>query len=108
MTRTPLDLVPEADPAVDPVFACGVVKIIEDRRSISDRLLAAPGPEAIAKRVHIGIGADTGIAEQVPRTAKRFAPLQDDEGLFRAVALQMIGDPDAGGDRGVGGWDDVG
>src|SRR5581483_5422780 len=85
-----LDLVPVTDLAVDAVVPRGLVEII------GDRLLAAPGPEAVAERVHIGIGANAGITEQVPGAAERFAPFQDDEGLFRTVALQVIGNANPG------------
>src|SRR5215467_10671511 len=53
-------------------------------------------PERKRRPVSVKVSISSVTTEQVPRTAERFAPLQDDEGLFRAVALQMIGDPDAG------------
>src|SRR5262249_28591473 len=63
---------------------------------VGDRLFTAPRAETIAERVHVRVGANPGIAEQVPGTAKRLAPFQDDEGLLRAVALEVIGYSDAG------------
>ncbi len=36
-----------------------------------------PRPKAIAQREHVRIGADTGIPEEVPRSAHRLAAFED-------------------------------
>jgi hypothetical protein len=86
----------KANLAIDAVSLCGVLQVAQDRGAVGDRLLAAPGPKAIAQRVHVGIRPHTGIAKQIPGAAKRVARLKKDEGFLRAVLLQMIRRADAG------------
>ena len=55
----------------------GLADVREDRRAVGDRLVARPRPEREAERVHVRVGADARIAEQVPRAADALARLED-------------------------------
>ena len=80
----------------------GVLQVLEDRRPVGDRLRLRPRPERVAERVHVGVGADAGIAEQVPRAADVGAAFEDRVGPARAALLQVT----AGADAGNAGADD--
>jgi len=41
--------------------------------------------------VHVRVGADSGIAEQIPRAAHRFAAFEYDEAFRRTLHLQVAG-----------------
>src|ERR1700749_1996332 len=92
----------EADVVFDPVFARGLPYVVADLVAGGDRVLVGPGLERVAKGVHVGIGADAGIAEEVPSAADRLARLEDRVALAGAVALQV----GAGADAGETGADD--
>ncbi len=94
--RRPAHAMAEVDLLVDAVFGGGLIEIVQDRRPVGDRLLAAPGPETIAERVHVRIRTNAGIAKQIPGAADGVARLENGKALVRAVALQVIGDADAG------------
>src|SRR4030095_6309945 len=53
-----------------------------------------PWPEGVAQRVHVGVRADAGIAEQIPGPAARPARLDDGVALARALVLQVPGGAD--------------
>ena len=53
------------------------------------------GRKRVAQRVHVGVGADAGIAEQVPGAADRLAAFEDGVALARAAVLQVPGGADA-------------
>src|SRR5215475_8475132 len=92
----------EADFLVDAVLGRGLANIVQNARPVRDRLRLGPWPERIAEREHVAIGADAGIAEQVPGAPDRVAPLEDDKALAGALRLQVI----AGADAGHSGADD--
>src|SRR4029450_10279476 len=71
------DAVAIADLRVDTVGARDLAGVVEDGRPVGDRLGVLPRPEAVAQRVHVGIRAHTGIAEQVPGAAARLAALEN-------------------------------
>ena len=81
----------EANLAVDAKFARGVADVLQDRGTIGDRLLARPGPKAETQRIHVGIGADAGITEQIPGAADRSASFNDCPAQLRAARTQIIG-----------------
>src|SRR5205085_10364023 len=83
------DLVVEADLLVDPEVAGGLADVVEDRRPVRDRLRLLPRTEGVAERVHVGVGADAGVAEQVPGAADRLARLEDRERLARTAHRQV-------------------
>src|SRR5262245_23851073 len=84
------------DIPVDAVLGRGLPHIVEDVRPVRDRLRLGPRLEGIAEREHVAVGADAGIAKQIPGAADAVAPLQDDVALARALFLQMIAGADAG------------
>ena len=81
----------EADVPIDPERGGGVGDIVADRLAPCDRLLARPGSEREAERVHVRVRSDPGIAEQVPGAADRVARLEDRIGLSRALRLHPVG-----------------
>src|SRR5204863_4933190 len=55
-----------------------------------------PGPEREAQGEHVGVGAHSRIAEQVPRPADPRARFEDDEAFARAALLEAASNIDAG------------
>ena len=100
--RRALDPVMKADLLVDAVLGRGLADVVQDPRPVGDRLGLDPRLERIAQREHVRVGADAGIAEQVPGAADAVAALENDETLARALLLQVI----AGADAGQAGADD--
>src|SRR3981081_540852 len=64
--RRALDPMVEADFLVEAVLGGGLADIVQNPRSIRDRLRLGPWLERIAQREHVAVGADAGIAEQIP------------------------------------------
>src|ERR1700761_4302771 len=91
-----------ANLAVDAVLGRGLANVIENARASGDRLRFGPRLEGIAERVHVRVGADAGIAEQIPGAADGVAAFEDDVRLRRTFGLEMI----AGRDAGQAGADD--
>src|SRR6185436_4133840 len=85
-----------ADALLDAVLARGLAYVMEDRRAVGDRLRLRPRLERVAEREHVGVGADAGVLEEVPRPAAALARLEDRVGLAGTVALQVDGGADAG------------
>src|SRR5258708_16638578 len=85
----------EADIAVDVVLGRGLADVIQNVRPVGDRLRLGPRLERIAEREHVAIGADAGIAKQVPGAADAVAPFEDRVALARALLLQVIARADA-------------
>src|SRR5690606_15676718 len=96
------DPVAEPDPLFDPRLTGGVADVAEDRRAVGDRLRVHPGPEPVAERVHVGVGPDPWVAEQVPGATDRVARLENRVRLPGAALLQVVG----GADTGEAGADD--
>ena len=94
--RRALDAVVEADLLVDAVVDRGLAHVVQNPRPVGDRLRLGPRFERIAERIHVGVGADAGIAKQVPGAADAVAPLEDHVALARAFLLQVIARADAG------------
>ena len=86
----------EADLLVDAVLGRGLADIVQDLRPVGDRLRLGPWLERIAEREHVGVGADAGIAEQVPGAADAVAALENGIALARAFVLQVKTRADAG------------
>jgi hypothetical protein len=87
---------PEADVAVDAISFRRLANISADRFAVGDRGIRLPGTERIAEREHVRIGANAGIAEQVPGAADGVAAFEDNVGFVPAAGLHMIGGVDAG------------
>ena len=85
-----------ADKAVDAMLAGGVLDVAADRRAVGDGLWIGPGTEAVAEGVHVRVGADAGVAEQVPGATQGGAPLENGQALVRALAPEVAGGADAG------------
>src|SRR6185437_16734603 len=66
-----------------------VANVIEDRGTVGDCFGLAPGAKAIAERVHVRIGADAWITEEIPRAADSVASFEYEEALLGAVHLEM-------------------
>ena len=86
----------EADLLVDAVLDRGLANVVQDVRPVGDRLRLGPRLERIAEREHVRVGADAGIAKQVPGAADAVAALEDGVALARAFLLQVIPRADAG------------
>ena len=91
-----LDAMAVPDRAIDPVRLGRLAHVGEDGRPVRDGLRRGPGTERVAERVHVGVGADPRVAEEVPRAPEALAPLQDRVRLVRAARLQVVGGADAG------------
>ena len=94
--RRAFDAMVEADVLVDAVVDSGLAHVVQNPRSVGDRLRLGPRFERIAERIHVGVGADAGIAKQIPGAADAITPLEDDVALARAFLLQVIARADAG------------
>ena len=96
---------------VDAVLGRGLADVIQDPRPVGDRLGLGPRLERIAEREHVAVGADAGIAKQVPGAADAVAALENDVALARAFLLQMKARADAGqagaDDQNVEMFDDI-
>ncbi len=81
---------------VDAVVDGGLAHVVQNPRPVGDRLRLGPRLERIAEREHVAVGADAGIAKQIPGAADAVAALEDDVALARAFLLQVIARADAG------------
>src|SRR5664279_2977295 len=86
----------EADLLVDAVLGRGLADIVQNLRPIGDCLRLGPWLERIAQREHVAVGADAGVAEQVPGAADAVAALENGKILAEALLLQVITRADAG------------
>jgi hypothetical protein len=77
-------------------WSLALADVVQDGRAVGDRLGVLPRPEAVAQRVHVGVRAHAGIAEQIPGAAARLAAFEDGVALARAAILQVPGGADAG------------
>ena len=93
------DLVAEADQPVRAVLGRRLADVAQDGGPVGDGLGLRPRPEDVAERVHVAVGADAGVAEQVPRPADRLARLKDQHGAAGTFLLQVVRRPDAGEPR---------
>ena len=90
------DPVVEANVGIDARFPGGVLDVLEYGVAIGDRLLAVPGPERIAQRVHVRVGSDAGIAEEVPRPPDGVSGLEDRVVGPGTLGLEVVAGTDAG------------
>src|ERR1700683_5635200 len=87
---------PESDLTVDAIVRRGLADIIPDGRSTRDRLVRMPWPERKSESVHIRIGTDPWIAEEIPRSSDCVARLENCVGLSGEGSLQPVSSVDAG------------
>ena len=78
------------------VFPGGIMNVLLDRRTIRQHLAPGPGAEVVAKGVHVGIGTDARVAEQIPGASKGLTALNDGERLTRALSFEVTGHANAG------------
>ena len=93
--RGALDAMMIANVLLDAVLGRGLPHIVQDARPVGDRLRLGPRLERIAEREHVAVGADAGIAKQIPGAADAIAALEDDVALAGAFLLQMKARADA-------------
>src|SRR5438309_7166543 len=86
----------ETDLFEDSKLACRVLDILPDCLAADDRLGGTPRPERKAERVHVGVRADAGVAEQVPGAADPLARFENREALAGTALLQAAGRIDSG------------
>src|SRR5439155_19825695 len=63
------DVMAEADVTLEVVLGDGLVQVVEDQVGGGDRAVGRPGLEREPEREEVGIRADAGEPEQVPRAA---------------------------------------
>src|ERR1700693_2966273 len=90
---------PQSDVAVDAIVRRGLADIIRDGGSTRTRLVRMPWPERKPESVHIRIGTDPWIAEQIPRSTDCIARLENRVGLSGKGSLQPVSSVDAGYSR---------
>src|SRR6185436_18492764 len=74
----------------------GFLHVVEDRRAVGNCLGGTPRLEAVAERVHVAVGANARVAEEIPGAAHRRATFEDEVALARASLVKVDGGPDAG------------
>src|SRR5215469_14852770 len=92
----------KANAAVNAELVCGFAKVLQDGGAVGDGVRGGPWAERVTEGVHVGVGADAGVAEEVPGAADRAASFEDNVGLAGTLRLQAI----AGSDAGEAGSDD--
>src|SRR6266403_6199054 len=80
---------------LNPVVPSGFANVVQYRRTIGDRLRLTPWHKLVSERIHIGIGAHTRIAKQVPSPTHGASAFQNCKGLGRASCLQVISSADS-------------
>ena len=88
-TRAETTRRPKRTRSVDAVLVGRPAHVTQDRGAVGDRLRSAPGRERVAERVHVGVRADPGIAEQVPGAADRVTRLEQREAAIRCITAQV-------------------
>src|SRR5947209_11527754 len=86
----------EPDFLLDTVLFGGLAHIVQNLRPVGDSLCLGPRLERVTQSEHVAVGADAGIAEQIPGAADAVAALEDRKTLARAFLLQVKTRADAG------------
>ena len=73
----------------DASLVCRGLDVAQDRGAVRNRFAFGPGFEGIAQGVHVGVGAHTGVAKQIPGAAQSGSRLHQLPTCLRAVCLQM-------------------
>ena len=84
-----LDAVSIPDVLIDLVLFGRLLDVFEDGGPVGDGLLRDPRLEDVTERVHIRVGADAGVAEEIPRAAHPLASFEDDVALSGAAGLEV-------------------
>ena len=70
------DGVTEADAFIDAELRRRATDVVADLVAVGDRVTARPRFEGVAERRHVGVRANPGVPEQVPRAPDRIASLE--------------------------------
>ena len=81
------DLVIKANFFSDSILVGGLIDVIKNCRTVGDGLFCFPGFEVVAKSMHIAVGADTGITENVPSASNGLPALQQSKAMSGAIPL---------------------
>ena len=84
------------DSFVDAVCRGRLPQVTQDRRAVGNRLRVRPRTEGEGEGVHVRVGADPGIAKEVPGATARRPCLEDREGVVRHRLGHPAGHVDAG------------
>ena len=90
------DIGVEPDVLVDAVLARGVGHVLPDLVAVGDHLRPRPRFPREAQRVDVAVGANAGIAEQIPRPAEALTSFQDRVAQVRVLLADAVGGADAG------------
>lgn len=85
----------KSDVAINTALMCGVLHVLENPRFISDGLRLLAGAKRIPQRVHARVGADAGIAKQIPGAADAVAAFWDPVCVPRSTGFQVMRRADA-------------
>src|SRR5215472_5703680 len=86
----------EANVAINTEFTGGVAHIVKDGGAVGDGLGFFPRTKRIAEGEHVGVGADAGVAEEIPGATDGSARFQNSVGLRGTLRLQVISSTNAG------------
>ena len=89
-------LVAVVDSIIDAVCRGRLPQVTQDRRAVGNRLRVRPRTEGEGEGVHVRVGADPGIAKEVPGATARRPCLEDREGVVRHRLGHPAGHVDAG------------
>src|SRR5947207_9538411 len=70
------------------LFRSRLAHVGEDRGPVRDQLGAAPWPKRKPERQHVRIGANAGIAKQIPRSEEHTSELQSHSDLVCRLLLE--------------------
>jgi hypothetical protein len=87
----PRDRMSVVDVCCDAVFVRRVLDVLANGFAICNRFVIDPWFKGIAQRVHVGVGANAGVLEQIPGAAYGFAGFQNAPTGLGAMHLQMPG-----------------
>jgi hypothetical protein len=91
----PQQAVAVADGRAEAMLAHGVLDVAADGFAVGQRPRTGPRAEGVAERVHVGVGAHAGVAEQVPGAPDPLAGLEQHEARAGAEPAQVHGGADA-------------
>ena len=86
----------ESHVAFQVVLSHGLTQVFHDRWPVGDRFLRLPWFELVAERVHVAIGANPRVLEEIPRATDVLATLENHEAAIGGFLLQVDSCADAG------------
>ena len=85
----------ETNLAIYSVDLRGVADIAANGGAVGDGCIRLPRSKRITERIHVRVGANVGIAKQIPGAADGVARLQNDVRFAGTISLQVISGIDA-------------